>query len=77
MEFPPLLERASAFRQFVKDNPELTKDERLALFTCVVWPKEARDDFQRRRTEQVDYAHLMQCCDPGCPQCAGTGIAAA
>lgn len=65
-----LEQRLDAYLRVVEEEPELTTDERIHLFSLAIWPEDSIDSC-------VDYAHLMVCRDRYCQECAGTGRRAA
>ena len=62
----PLEARLEAYLAVIADEPDLSAQERQDLFALALWPE-----------QEPDYEHLMQCHDPFCRECAGTGEMAA
>lgn len=74
-----LKERLQAYLNVVELYPELPLEERQRLFSIALWPPDAVPEKRRRRrrAKKPNYEHLMQCRDPYCRECAGTGEVAA
>ena len=66
MDILPLEARLDAYLTVIAEEPELTTAERQDLFALALWPE-----------PKIDWEHLMQCRDPFCRDCAGTGEMAA
>lgn len=66
MSILPLEERLEAYLSVIEEEPDLTVAERQDLFALALWPE-----------PEPDYEHMMQCRDPFCRECAGTGEMAA
>lgn len=62
-----LEQRLDAYLDVVREHPELSVAERQDLFAIALFPEPADEDWE----------HLMQCRDPFCQACAGTGEVAA